>query len=334
MNSESVRAVERGRRARRPRLEARRLGRRVRIERGLVDRRRLPGQNPWLMTSCEYASRVIGSAPGRGGARRPEKRVTARSKLPQKKCTGLHLPTKPQRKLLEHGLHRDQRAPERVGRCRIVGPVHRCPTSNRIGSGTSTGIVQMRTSTPSRRSASITAAWKSATVRGSSAMVSAAAVRALRARARWATKSKVIVSARSPASSVGVARPRAVTLERDVPEMIAERRQCEADLADDLRPHVQRRVGVRHASSGSAGHASRGGTSRHRHRCPSCRHRLSAATRRPAPSRARPAGSAGRAKSWRRRACDRRACSSPRSRARQAIRRSRWRPISPHGRHS
>ena len=30
-----------------------------------------------------------------GGAVRPENRVTARSKLPQKKCTGLALPMKP-----------------------------------------------------------------------------------------------------------------------------------------------------------------------------------------------------------------------------------------------
>src|SRR5215475_13096302 len=34
----------------------------------------------------------MASAPGRSGARRPENRVTARSKLPQKKCTGLLLP--------------------------------------------------------------------------------------------------------------------------------------------------------------------------------------------------------------------------------------------------
>ena len=58
----------------------------------------LPGQNPWLITSCEYDSRVTASAPGRSGARRPEKRVTARSKLPQNKCTGLHLPMNSQRK--------------------------------------------------------------------------------------------------------------------------------------------------------------------------------------------------------------------------------------------
>src|SRR5581483_9010524 len=52
----------------------------------------LPGQKPTLLTSCEYASFVMGSAPGRSGARRPENLVTAKSKLPQKKCTGLHLP--------------------------------------------------------------------------------------------------------------------------------------------------------------------------------------------------------------------------------------------------
>ena len=34
------------------------------------------------------------AGPSRIGARRPEKRVTARSKAPQKKWTGLHLPTK------------------------------------------------------------------------------------------------------------------------------------------------------------------------------------------------------------------------------------------------
>src|SRR5437764_10554500 len=53
-----------------------------------------PGQNPTLLTSCEYASWVILSAPGRPGALRPENRVTAKSKLPQKKCTGLDFPIK------------------------------------------------------------------------------------------------------------------------------------------------------------------------------------------------------------------------------------------------
>src|SRR5918912_896699 len=39
-------------------------------------------------------------APGCRGAGRPEKRVTARSKLPQKKCTGLTLPMKRARNAL------------------------------------------------------------------------------------------------------------------------------------------------------------------------------------------------------------------------------------------
>src|SRR5215469_9654026 len=37
----------------------------------------------------------MASAPGRSGARRPENRVTARSKLPQKKCTALDFPINP-----------------------------------------------------------------------------------------------------------------------------------------------------------------------------------------------------------------------------------------------
>src|SRR5262245_41945936 len=54
----------------------------------------LPGQNPQLLSSCEAASRVTASASGSAGARRPEKRVTARSQAPQKKWTGLHFPRK------------------------------------------------------------------------------------------------------------------------------------------------------------------------------------------------------------------------------------------------
>ena len=50
-----------------------------------------PGQNPKLATSWEYASDVTAFAPGIGGARRPENRVSARSKECQKKCTGLVL---------------------------------------------------------------------------------------------------------------------------------------------------------------------------------------------------------------------------------------------------
>jgi hypothetical protein len=42
----------------------------------------------------------LGTRPVNGGAGRPKNRVTAKSKLPQKKYTGLHLPMKPVRHCL------------------------------------------------------------------------------------------------------------------------------------------------------------------------------------------------------------------------------------------
>src|SRR3546814_5499319 len=56
-----------------------------------------PGQKPALASSCEYASCItqsaqFGAPPGCRAAPRPEKRVTARSKAPHKKCEGLDLP--------------------------------------------------------------------------------------------------------------------------------------------------------------------------------------------------------------------------------------------------
>src|SRR5258708_3645805 len=63
-----------------------------------------PGQKPTLVTSWEEASFVVASAFWRTGARRPEKRETARSKLPQKKWTGLDLPTKPARNFSRTGV--------------------------------------------------------------------------------------------------------------------------------------------------------------------------------------------------------------------------------------
>src|SRR6266542_2942619 len=99
------------------------------------------------MTSCEYASRLIVSAPGRCGAGRPEKRVTARSKLPQKKCTGLHFPTKPHRNLSDTGFIATRARQNALAQ---AGSYDRCTesASKRMGSGTSTGIGQMRTAKP------------------------------------------------------------------------------------------------------------------------------------------------------------------------------------------
>src|SRR5438094_2696248 len=94
-----------------------------------------PGQKPTLLTSWEYDSRVTGSAPGRSGARRPEKRVTARSKLPQKKCTGLHLPINSQRNVSNTGFI-TMRARQKA--FADAGSYDRCfvSCSNLIGFGT------------------------------------------------------------------------------------------------------------------------------------------------------------------------------------------------------
>src|ERR1700675_882192 len=103
-----------------------------------------PGQKPALITSCEYASRVIESAPSRGGARRPEKRVTARSKLPQKKCTGLLLPIKRERNSLKIS---SAHTSIRQKRFAYSPSYEACSVSrsNGIGLGTSHGIFQILT---------------------------------------------------------------------------------------------------------------------------------------------------------------------------------------------
>src|SRR2546430_4290762 len=99
-----------------------------------------PGQNPALLTSCEYASRVtrsaqLGTPPGCGGAVRPENRVQARSKLPQKKWTGLTLPTKVERKA-EITRVACTSCPQ--NRRTAAASYEACPVSS--GKGTATGI--------------------------------------------------------------------------------------------------------------------------------------------------------------------------------------------------
>ncbi len=88
-----------------PVAEASRFGIGVGIEgrarKGLVSR---PEAGAAHLVRIGFARDVVGQSGhaagmGRGGA--PEKRVTARSKLPQKKCTGLALPINPLRKSLK-----------------------------------------------------------------------------------------------------------------------------------------------------------------------------------------------------------------------------------------
>ena len=73
---------------------------------GSLRKASLPGPEPGAanLVRIGFASdgiRQPGCAAGMSGAFRPEKRVTARSKLPQKKWTGLALPKKPVRNSLK-----------------------------------------------------------------------------------------------------------------------------------------------------------------------------------------------------------------------------------------
>src|SRR5689334_23721373 len=99
-----------------------------------------------LEHSCEYASSIIAyDTPGTGGcfgARRPEKRDTARSKPPQKKCTGLTLPMNRPRKSLSTLSEQTSVCQKR---CAASASYDLCTrsASNRIGFGTSDGKVLM-----------------------------------------------------------------------------------------------------------------------------------------------------------------------------------------------
>ena len=108
------------------------------------------------MTSWEYAS-CMNAGPSRGGARRPEKRVTARSKPPQKKCAGLHLPTKGQRRARVRLGDLPQDPPEPPDLNGVVRTVHRVVGDRIPGDGSSTGTGQILTPRPMSESAAIVA---------------------------------------------------------------------------------------------------------------------------------------------------------------------------------
>src|SRR6266446_2138455 len=94
------------------------------------------------------------SAPGRSGARLPEKNVRARSKLPQKKCTGLLLPIKKERCCLNILSVCTRTRQKRLTYC---GSYEECSwsSSHLMGFVTSLGRVLMVTSMPRERNEAI-----------------------------------------------------------------------------------------------------------------------------------------------------------------------------------
>ena len=89
----------------------------------------------------------MNAGPSRGGAGRPENLVTARSKPPQKKCAGLHLPTKSQREPSSTRPTSDRIVQQRRA---CTGSYVWCASSvsSRIGAGISTAIGQILTGRP------------------------------------------------------------------------------------------------------------------------------------------------------------------------------------------
>src|SRR5579862_1162105 len=107
------------------------------------------------MHSCEYASvityaGVLGMTVLYGGARRPEKRVHARSNPPHQKWQGLHFPAKPLRKRFIARSASSVAANQR----RTAPPSYdawRVSSAKRVASGISFGDPAIRTVTPSSR---------------------------------------------------------------------------------------------------------------------------------------------------------------------------------------
>src|SRR5207344_249975 len=87
-------------------LQSRRFRNGIRVERRRFERFvTLPKPTTDHFMRVGFACNPV--CPSRSGARRPEKRETARSKLPQKKWTGLHLPMNEHRQFVSASCTRD-----------------------------------------------------------------------------------------------------------------------------------------------------------------------------------------------------------------------------------
>ena len=177
------------------------------------------------------------------GAGRPENRVTAMSKLPQKKCTGLTLPRNGARNCFSKPIHLQQDAPEPVGVFGVVGRM--CPVlveRDRVRDldrhGPDVGF-QTKAAQPAHHLGMEVgdASWRerdgfdrTSTGLDLQPMVDEIEIDLKTARA--------VRDQRGGQASAG-------HVQRNVPPMVDRRRVREPDLADDLRPKMQRGTGVR-----------------------------------------------------------------------------------------
>ena len=182
--------------------------------------------------------------PGCSGAARPEKRVTARSKLPQKKCTGLALPRKPVRNRREHAVDLDQRAPAALRRGGVVGGVDACRRRRGSGRPLRSARGWIATSMPRRRELGQRRGDGSRPPTSAPARSRARRRSTCAATRRWSTKSNSISSTLAADVDRRRAEPARADVERHVPAVVEPGRQREPDLADDLRPAMQGRAGL------------------------------------------------------------------------------------------
>ncbi len=173
---------------------------------------------------------------------RPEKRVTARSKLPQKKWTGLHLPRKRPRKCCHHPVGLHQLAPEELRGVAVVGGVRAIALER-------DGVLDLRRHRPD-----VNVDAQRAQPPHDLGVEIGHRTRRQRKRVdspvagpqQQPVLEKVEVDLQEAALVRHRRRgePGRGDVERDLPPMVHHGRELEPDLADHLGPQLQRRAGV------------------------------------------------------------------------------------------
>ena len=214
----------------------------------------------WAARAAGAGHHPIPAVRGAAGMRRrgrPEKRVQARSIAPQKKCTGLTLPTNCDRNS-QHAVGLRQLTPEQRARRRRRRRRARVLGERDCGS-TSFGPAEIVRRRPVGQRRQVRR-WNSAT--GLRLQRDAPGARRRSLRIRSCVVDEVELDRRTPAAvrDRRGGQPSRRDVERYLPPVVHQRRVRQTDLADDLGPHVQgvpRRGPVLHPQGRPARRGSR-----------------------------------------------------------------------------
>ena len=181
-------------------------------------------------------------APENFGARRPEKRVTARSKLPQKKCTGLHLPMNDVRNRSSTRADCSRMRQKRLREIPVVGRVNLIlAEADRVGNLVGK-LVDADVDAKFRKRAHDVRIEIGHAPRVEPDRLFAAVA----GRAAQHVVEKVEVELEAAIAIRNCRRGQAARryIENDVPGMVEPRGLHEPYFADDLRPELQRGAGI------------------------------------------------------------------------------------------